>query len=87
MKYYPTDDTALASFLYLKGVKIVQGTTPNPKHPRRRFFIFIEDGKLADLIKQFYERRALVVPIEYQEARTYISRFLKVDIKNPKEYI
>lgn len=85
--YYLTDDTALAQYLYLRGIGLLEGTIPNPNHNKRRFFIFEAHKAIPKLREEFYNRTSLVVPLEYQEARTHISRFLKVDLPNPQQYL
>lgn len=85
--YYLTDDTALAQYLYLRGVGILEGTIHNPNHNRRRFFVFEQHDEIPALREEFYNRTSVVVPLDYQEARTYISRFLKIDLSNPERYL
>lgn len=87
MKHFLTDDTALASYLYLQGITIIEGTLENPNHRRRRYFVFREEPRITQLQEEFYGRVSVVVPLDYQEARTHISRFLKVDIENPNDFL
>lgn len=86
-KYFTTDDTALATYLYMKGVTIMEGTTTNPAHRKRRMFIFINEPKVKSLQHKFYGRTATVIPLDYQEARAHISRFLKLDVAKPERFL
>lgn len=85
MKYFLTDDTGFAAYLYLRGLHILEGTIENPEMRRRRFFVFEQHEIIAKLKEEFYARSpVLLSPLEYTEARTYISRFLKQDIDKSK---
>lgn len=81
MRYKTTDDTALASFLYLHDVKFLHGTVPTD-HPKRRAFVFEDFDGLAELVEAFYNRTEQVAPLDFQEARAAISKYLKTDISS-----
>lgn len=87
MRAFLTDDTALAAYLYYKGIKIHEGTVENPTHRKRRFFVFDTDPRIKELREEFYNRSGYVVPLEYSEARTLISRYLKFNFSKEKELI
>ncbi len=81
MKYKTTDDTALAAFLFLHDVQFVSGTVKTA-HPRRRAFVFHDFEGLSELVDSFYNRTEHVAPLDFQEARAAISKFLKVDLSD-----
>lgn len=81
MKYKTTDDTALAAFLYLNDVQFLNGTI-NTSHPKRRAFVFHDFKGLSDLVDSFYNRSQEVAPLDFQEARAAISKFLKIDLSH-----
>lgn len=81
MKLLTTDDTALAAYLHLMGVDFVHGTIQTEvKH--RRAFVFKEQDGVYKKIQEFYSREATVTPLDFQEARSQISKWLKNDITN-----
>ena len=85
MKHFLTDDTGFAAYLYLRGLTILEGTVGNPRFRRRRFFVFEMHEMIPRLKEEFYARSpVLIAPLEYTEARTYISRYLKQDIDKSK---
>ena len=79
--YKTTDDTALAAFLYLHDVQFERGTVPTP-HPKRRAFVFKDFDGLAKLVESFYNRSEQVAPLDFQEARAAISKYLRVDLSD-----
>lgn len=79
MRYKTTDDTALAAFLYLQGVHFLHGTI-RTDHPKRRAFVFKDTPELSKMISSFYNREEQVAPLDFQEARAAISKYLKVDL-------
>lgn len=81
MKYKTTDDTALAAFLYLNDVEFLQGTVKTD-HPKRRAFVFHDFEGLSELVESFYNRTQQVAPLDFQEARAAISKFLKTDLSH-----
>lgn len=81
MKYKTTDDTALAAFLYLNDVDFLQGTVKTD-HPKRRAFVFHDFEGLSELVESFYNRTQQVAPLDFQEARAAISKFLKTDLSH-----
>ena len=77
--YKTTDDTALAAFLYLKGVHFLHGTVKTD-HPKRRAFVFKDTPDLSNHISSFYNRSEQVAPLDFQEARAAVSKYLKTDL-------
>ena len=76
-----TDDTALAAYLHLNGVNFIHGTIQTEvKH--RRAFVFREQDGIYKMIQEFYDREAMVTPLDFQEARSQITKWLKNDITN-----
>lgn len=87
MTYFLTDDTPLASYLYLKGETIMEGTLENPNHKKRRLFIFQKTRDLMQNRQDFYDRVTTVEPLEYMESRRHISRYLKVTVRDADKYL
>lgn len=76
-----TDDTALAAYLHLKGVYFIHGTIQT-EVKKRRAFVFKEQDGIYKMIKDFYSREATVSPLDFQESRSQITKWLKNDITN-----
>lgn len=83
-EYFVTDDTALAAFLYMKGMVFIEATLTNRDNPHRKKFILHEVPERAQLEKDFYGRTALVIPLDYHDARVAVSRFLKRTVEDPR---
>lgn len=83
MKFLSTDDTALATYLYLNNVDFIKGTV-RTEVKKRRAFIFKEQAGIYKMIDDFYNNRVVVKPLDYQQARSQISKWLKTDITNIK---
>lgn len=81
MKLLTTDDTALAAYLHLKGVRFIHGTI-RTEEKKRRAFVFDEEDGIYKMIDEFYSRSAMVTPLDFQEARSQITKWLKNDITN-----
>lgn len=81
MRYKTTDDTALAAYLHLKGVKLLHGTIET-SNKKRRAFIFEDFDGLLKLVDSFYNRTEQVAPLDFQEARAAITKYLKVDLSS-----
>ena len=79
--YRTTDDTALAAYLLLHDIKFLHGTIAT-SHPKRRAFVFHDNEQLDKLVEAFYNRTKQVAPLDYQEARATVSRYLKTDISH-----
>lgn len=76
-----TDDTALAAYLNLKGITFIHGTIKT-EVKKRRAFVFKEDDGVYKMIQEFYQREAMVSPLDFQESRRQVSTWLKNDITN-----
>ena len=83
-EYFVTDDTALAAYLYMKGLKFLEATLENRDNPRRKKFIAIDSPERKVLEQEFYMRTSVVVPLDYHDAKVAVSRFLKVTVKDPR---
>lgn len=83
-EYFVTDDTALAAFLYMKGMVFVEATMTNRNNPRRKKFIIHDLPERRQLEEAFYKREAVVIPLDYHDARVAISRFLKRTVDDPR---
>lgn len=79
MKLLTTDDTALAAYLYLMGVDFLKGTVKTEIKNRRAFVFKKQDG-IYKMIEDFYQRETKVAPLDFQEARSQITKWLKTDI-------
>lgn len=83
MEYFITDDTALAAYLYLCGMRFLEGTVQSPVS-RRKKFVLVDEPRRTELEEQFYSRTTAVSPLDYHDARIAVSRFLKRDIRDPR---
>lgn len=84
-EYFVTDDTALAAYLYLNGMKFIEATLVNRQNPRRKKYIMHDSPMREQFVNEFYARTSLVTPLEYYDARVKVMRFLKVTVKDPRE--
>lgn len=84
VEYFVTDDTALATYLYLKGMQFVEATLTNRDNPKRKKFIIIDEPIRPQLEEEFYSRTSVVVPLDYHDAKVAVSRFLKVTVTDPR---
>lgn len=83
MKYFLTDDTALAAYLYLCGLDFVEATVWSEGTARKKYIIH-EHPSRATMEEDFYLRRTSVAPMDYHDARVAVSRFLKRQIEDPR---
>ena len=82
-KYFLTDDTALAAYLYLCGMKFVEATVWSEGSTRKKYIIFDSPERLR-MEEDFYLRRTTVAPMDYHDARVTVSRYLKRQIRDPR---
>lgn len=82
-KYFITDDTALAAYLYLCGLKFVEATIWDGDSHRKKYIIF-ETPQRARMEEDFYLRRTHVAPMDYHDARVTVSRYLKREVRDPR---
>lgn len=82
-KYFVTDDTALAAYLYLCGLKFIEATIWGEDNNRKRYII-IDTPERTVMEEDFYLRRTAVAPMDYHDARVTVSRFLKRQIRDPR---
>lgn len=78
-KYFYTDDTALAAYLYLRGYQFLHGTIWGEDRRRKRYVIVNQSDRARDE-DDFYLRRTAVSPLDYHDARIAVSRLLKVRV-------
>lgn len=78
-KYFFTNDTALAAYFYLRGYEFIQGTLWGDDRRRKQYIIHDQPGRGKDE-EDFYLRRTAVIPLDYQDARVAVSRFLKTRV-------
>ena len=82
-KYFVTDDTALAAYLYLCGLKFVEATIWG-RDLRRKQYIIYDSPDRPGMEEDFYLRKTTVAPMDYHDARVMVSRFLKRQIRDPR---
>lgn len=82
-KYFITDDTALAAYLYLCGLKFVEATIWNDTNSRKQYIIY-DTPERSHMEEEFYLRTTTVAPMDYHDARVAVSRFLKRRIHDPR---
>lgn len=83
MKYFVTDDTALAAYLYLCGFRFIEGTIWTGRHSRKKYIIEDKAGR-EKMEEDFYLRRTHVAPMDYHDARIAVSKFLKREVRDPR---
>ena len=81
--YFITDDTALAAYLYLCGMKFVEATIWVTENNRKKYIIIDSDDRVQ-MEEDFYLRRTTVAPMDYHDARVTVSRYLKRQIRDPR---
>jgi len=82
-KYFVTDDTALAAYLLLCGMKFVEATIWGTDDHRKKYILFDTDERPA-YEEDFYLRRTTVAPMDYHDARVTVSRYLRREIRDPR---
>lgn len=82
-KYFVTDDTALAAYLYMCGLRFVESTIWATDNHRKKYIIF-DTPERVTMEEDFYLRRTTVAPMDYHDARVSVSRFLKREIRDPR---
>lgn len=83
MKYFLTDDTALAAYLYLCGLEFIEETIWN-KENRRKRYIIIDVPTRPSMEEDFYMRKTHVAPMDYHDARVTVSQFLRRETRDPR---
>lgn len=86
-KYYFTDDTALAAYFLLCGLKFVPVTIFNENDARRKSYIVYETEERPKIEEDFYMRKTAVAPLDYHDARVRVSRYLKNTVSDLSEVI
>lgn len=82
-KYFITDDTALAAYLYLCGLVFVEATIWVADSNRKKYIIHDIPSRQT-MEEDFYLRRTSVAPMDYHDARITVSKFLKRQISDPR---
>ena len=82
-KYYITDDTALAAYLYLCGMRFVEATIWSDRSSRKKYIV-LDTPDRPGMEEDFYLRRTHVAPMDYHDARIAVSRFLKRKTEGPR---
>lgn len=86
-KYFVTDDTALAAYLYLCGLKFIEATLITDEDHRRKKYIIHDADDRPQMEEDFYMRNTSVTPLDYHDARVAVSRFLKRTVTDPREVL
>lgn len=81
-KYFITDDTALAAYLYLCGLTFIEATIWSDRFHKK--FIIYDTPERVTMEEDFYLRRTAVAPMDYHDAKVRVSRFLKREIRDPR---
>lgn len=68
IKGYKTSDSALASYLVTKGMKVL-GTVPHSRDPRRLVFVFVDHPERDEYVEEYLTGNDMVSASYY--ARTY----------------
>lgn len=82
-EYFVTDDTALAAYLLLCGLRFVEATIWVSDSSRKKYIIYDVPGRIK-MEEDFYLRRTTVAPMDYHDARVTVSRFLKRRTSDPR---
>lgn len=82
-KYFLTDDTALAAYLLLCGMKFIEATVWSNNSHRKKYIIYDTPDRII-LEEDFYLRRTTVAPMDYHDARVTVSKYLKRQIRDPR---
>ncbi len=82
-KFFVTEDTAFAAYLYLLGYQFKQGTVWTENSYRKKYVVF-DDDKRVEHEEDFYLRRTSVAPLDFQDARIQVSKFLRREIRDPR---
>lgn len=82
-KYFVTDDTALAAYLLLCGLKFVEATIWGTDNHRKKYIV-VDQPERINMEEDFYLRRTTVSPMDYHDARVTVSRYLKRQIRDPR---
>ena len=82
-KYFVTDDTALAAYLLLCGMKFIEATIWDAGSDRKKYRV-LDTPERVKMEEDFYLRRTAVAPMDYHDARVTVSRYLKRQIRDPR---
>lgn len=82
-KYFLTDDTALAAYLYLCGLEFIEATVWSLDSHRKKYIIYDSPERIK-MEEDFYLRKTTVAPMDYHDARVAVSRFLKRQTADPR---
>lgn len=82
-KYFVIDDTALAAYLLMCGLRFVEATIWEPGSRRKKYIIF-DTPERPKMEEDFYLRRTTVAPMDYHDARVEVSKYLRRRIQDPR---
>ena len=83
MKYFVTDDTALAAYLLICGLRFVEATIWTEGVRTKKYIIF-DTPERTQMEEDFYLRKTSVAPMDYHDARVTVSRYLKRQVSDPR---
>lgn len=86
-KYFFTDDTALAAYLWYCGFQFEPLTVSGGSDERRKKYVIQDSAERKKVEEEFYLRKTLISPLDYHDARVAVSRFLKKTITDPNEVL
>lgn len=82
-KYFITEDSALAAYLYILGYKFKEGTIWTEDRFRKKYVI-LDDSARPRHEEDFYLRTTSVAPLDFQDARIAVSKYLRREIRDPR---
>ena len=82
-KYFITEDTALAAYLLLCGMKFVEATIWEENSRMKKYIIF-DTPERPKHEEDFYLRTTTVAPMDYHDARVAVSRYLRRETRDPR---
>lgn len=86
-KYFFTDDTALAAYFYYCGLKFEPFTIAIAPGEKRKKYVIFDTKERQKIELEFYRRETVVPPLDYNDARVAVSRFLRKTITDPDEVL
>jgi len=78
VKPFKTKDTALASYLHAKGMKIL-GTVPHESSPGVKVFVFADAPERDQLVEEYISGGGSVAPQKFTYSYKVIKRYIYED--------
>jgi hypothetical protein len=86
-KYFFTDDTALAAYLWYCGFQFEPITIASSPEDKRKKYVIQDTSERKKVEEEFYLRKTLISPLDYHDARVAVSRLLKKTITDSNEVL